>query len=174
MTQTLQTASAVSAPALNASELLHWNDLTARRWQKLLVEHPEALDLKCDIYGTENLRGVIRHLVAVELRYAQRLSGEPVTAYEEIPDGSTELLFSLHDSAIEKFGRLLTDDTIDWNEKLEFKTVSMGTLQATRRNILFHALLHGIRHYAQLATLVRQHGIKPDWPMDYLFAAMAE
>jgi hypothetical protein len=29
--------------------------------------------------------------------------------------------------------------------------------------------MHGIRHYAQLATLVRQHGVAPDWPMDYLF-----
>jgi len=38
--------------------------------------------------------------------------------------------------------------------------------------VLFHALLHGIRHYAQLATLVRQHGIKPEWPMDYLFMGM--
>ncbi len=30
-------------------------------------------------------------------------------------------------------------------------------------------MTHGIRHYAQLATLVRQHGVTPDWPMDYLF-----
>jgi uncharacterized damage-inducible protein DinB len=33
--------------------------------------------------------------------------------------------------------------------------------------MLFHTLLHGIRHYAQLATLARQYGIKPDWSMDY-------
>jgi hypothetical protein len=33
-------------------------------------------------------------------------------------------------------------------------------------------MLHGIRHYAQLATLVRQQGVKPDWQMDYLFVDM--
>jgi uncharacterized damage-inducible protein DinB len=30
-------------------------------------------------------------------------------------------------------------------------------------------VLHSIRHYAQLATLVRQHGYKPTLPGDYLF-----
>jgi len=29
--------------------------------------------------------------------------------------------------------------------------------------------MHSIRHYAQLATLARQNGFKPDWPMDYLY-----
>jgi uncharacterized damage-inducible protein DinB len=37
---------------------------------------------------------------------------------------------------------------------------------------LFHALLHSVRHYGQLATLARQHGVAPDWPMDYLFMDM--
>jgi uncharacterized damage-inducible protein DinB len=165
-------APAHTVPALTASELLHWNDVTAKRWQKLLSDHPEAPDFPCDIYATETLRGVIRHLVAVELRYAQRLGGEQVTEYKDVPDGNVELLFSLHQTAIDKFRALLADDSFNWNENLEFQTVSMGTQQAPRRVILFHALLHSIRHYAQLATLVRQHGIKPDWPMDYLFMAM--
>ncbi len=42
-------------------------------------------------------------------------------------------------------------------------------MQATRRSELVHTLMHSIRHYARLATLVRQHGIQPDWAMDYMF-----
>ena len=35
--------------------------------------------------------------------------------------------------------------------------------------MFFHALLHGPTvHYAQLATLARHNGVKPDWLMDYL------
>jgi uncharacterized damage-inducible protein DinB len=34
-----------------------------------------------------------------------------------------------------------------------------------------HLTLHSMRHYAQLATLVRQQGFKTTWPMDYLFTA---
>jgi uncharacterized damage-inducible protein DinB len=34
--------------------------------------------------------------------------------------------------------------------------------------IYFHLLTHSIRHYAQLATLLRHHEIASDWMMDYL------
>jgi uncharacterized damage-inducible protein DinB len=48
----------------------------------------------------------------------------------------------------------------------------MGPARSNRKTILFHALLHGIRHYAQLATLVRQCGVQPGWHMDYLVMRM--
>jgi uncharacterized damage-inducible protein DinB len=164
----------MTQPALKAIELLEWNDETAQHWKTLLAAHPEALDLACDVYGTEHVRGLLRHIFAVETRYAQRLSGEPVTPYEQIPDGSADLLFGLHDIAFASYRKLLADDSVDWDEKLEFTTVSAGTQSATRKKILLHAVLHGIRHYAQLATLVRKSGVKPDWAMDFLFSAAAE
>jgi uncharacterized damage-inducible protein DinB len=160
-------------PSLKTSEIIDWNDATAQRWKALLAAHPEALEFPCDVYGVKNVGGLLRHIFAVETRYAERLSGEPVTAYEQIPDGSAELLFGLHDAAVEKYRKLLADESVDWDEKLEFTTVSMGTKSATRKTILFHSLLHGIRHYAQLATTVRQNGVKPDWPMDYLFMGVS-
>jgi len=156
-------------PSLTATELLQWNDETAQRWKELLAASPAALEFPCDIYDVGTVRGLLRHIVAVELRYSERLSGEPVTPYEKIPDGTAEELFALHDRAITRYRKLLAA-AIDWDEELEFTTVSAGTRTATRKKILFHAFLHGIRHYAQLATLVRQHGIKPDWPMDFLFS----
>jgi uncharacterized damage-inducible protein DinB len=140
----------------------------------LLAAHPEELDLPCDVYGAANVRGLLRHIFAVETRYAERLSGERVTPYEEIPDGSAEVLFGLHDSAVARYRLLIGDASVDWGQKLEFTTISAGTRTATRRKILFHGLLHSIRHYAQLATLVRQHGIKPDWAMDLMFLAAME
>ena len=161
-------------PSLNSSELLQWNDETAEHWQKLFAAFPAALELPCDIYGTRDVRGLLRHIAAVELRYSERLSGEPMTPYEKVPDGSAELLFGLHRHAMQRFRELLADEGVNWEEKLEFTTVSAGTQSASRKKILFHALLHGIRHYAQLATLVRQHGIKPDWAMDFLFNGAME
>jgi uncharacterized damage-inducible protein DinB len=160
----------MTQPVLTATELLDWNDLTAQRWKTLLAANPTALEFTCDVYGVGTVRGLLRHIVAVELRYSERLSGEPVTPYEQVPDSSAEDLFALHDQTMIRYRKLLADDSIDWDEKLEFTTVSAGTRTATRKRILFHAFLHGIRHYAQLATLVRQHGIKPDWPMDFLFS----
>jgi uncharacterized damage-inducible protein DinB len=74
---------------------------------------------------------------------------------------------------MERYQKLLAS-SCNWDENLEFTTISAGTRTATRRKILLHALLHGIRHYAQLATLVRQHGVKPDWAMDILLSGAME
>jgi uncharacterized damage-inducible protein DinB len=162
----------MSSPSLTIEELLIWNDESAQNWKKLLAANPAGLDLACDVYGAGTVRGLLRHIFAVEMRYAQRLAGEAVTPYEEIPEGLIEDLFALHDKALAKYRNLLANDSVNWDEVLEFKTISMGTRSATRKRILFHSLLHGIRHYAQLATLVRKNGIKPDWPMDFLFSGM--
>jgi uncharacterized damage-inducible protein DinB len=55
-----------------------------------------------------------------------------------------------------------------WHEPLDFVTRSAGTFRASRRKIFFQAQTHSIRHYAQLATLVRQQGIKTGWVLDLL------
>ena len=57
---------------------------------------------------------------------------------------------------------------MNWEESIEFSTRMIGAARSSRKTILFHLLLHSIRHYAQLATLARQQGVKPDWGMDYL------
>jgi uncharacterized damage-inducible protein DinB len=105
--------------------------------------------------------------VAVELRYAEQLSGMPPTEYANIAYDSAAAVYATHERAVALIQAQLASD-VDWNERIDFMTRSMGPARASRKTILFHALLHSIRHYAQLATLVRQNGIKPGWQMDYL------
>ena len=158
----------MTQPILSAEELLAWNEKTATGWRQLFVHHPELLTQPCDIAGAKTVAELLQHIVAVQLRYGERLAGLPVSDYANVPFDSVESIYATHDRATKIFQQLLASD-IDWNESIEFPTRSMGQLRSNRKTILFHALLHGIRHYAQLASLVRQYGVKPDWPMDYLF-----
>lgn len=161
----------MNEPSLTAQDVLVWNEATAAGWKKLLASHPELLTQPCDVAGTRTVAELLQHIVAVELRYAERLADLPVSEYANLPFDSVESIYDIHDRAISLFKEQLATD-IDWNGSIEFVTRSMGPARSTRKSILFHALLHGIRHYAQLATLARQHGIKPDWAMDYLFLHM--
>ena len=52
---------------------------------------------------------------------------------------------------------------------MEFVTLTAGRRRSARRTLLFHALLHGIRYYAQFATLTRQAGHPANVAGDYLF-----
>lgn len=158
----------MTQPILTAEEIIAWNEKTTRNWQQLLTKHPELLAQPCDIAGTKSVAELLQHIVAVELRYAERLAELPISDYTDIPFDSVESIYATHDRATVIFQQLLASD-VDWNESMEFPTRSMGQLRSNRKTILFHAFLHGIRHYAQLASLARQHGVKPDWPMDYLF-----
>ena len=158
----------MSQPSLSAEEILAWNETTAAGWRKLLTNHPKLLTQPCDIAGTRSVAELLQHIVAAQLRYAERLASLPISDYNSIHFDSVESIYATHDRAVTIL-RQLIDSDVDWNEPIDFTTRSMGTLHSDRKTILFHAMLHGIRHYGQLASLVRQCGVKPDWPMDYLF-----
>lgn len=156
--------------SLTAHEVLHWNDTNTAQWRKLFEKHPEALALPCDIRGSSTVADLLQHIVAVELRYAERLGDEAVTEYDAVPKESITKIFAVHDRAIAKINILLADATYDWQLEIDMET-RQGRLIASRKAVLFHALLHSMRHYAQLATLLRHSGITATWPMDYLMVA---
>ncbi len=154
---------------ISIDDLLRWNDASAQHWQNFATAHPALLELPCDIRASGTVAVLLKHVVAVELRYAERLCDEPETPYEALPSDPTAALFATHQHAMHKLRALLAEDRFDWDQHLTFTTMSAGRLEASRRDVLLHLLLHSMRHYAQLATLVRSHGFKPDWPMDFLF-----
>lgn len=52
--------------------------------------------------------------------------------------------------------------------ELAFQTISVGTQRASARKLVAHILLHGLHTWAQLATVVRLHGIATGWRHDLL------
>jgi uncharacterized damage-inducible protein DinB len=158
----------MAEPVLSTHELLAWLEKTSTGWHALLTTHPELLTIPCDIMGVNTVGQLLQHIVAVELRYAERLADLPVSDYANVPYDTVEAIYAIHARAVAILNDLLASD-IDWDANIEFTTRAMGPARSTRKTMLFHTLLHSIRHYAQLATLARQYGIKPHWPMDYFF-----
>jgi uncharacterized damage-inducible protein DinB len=161
----------MTQPALSADEMLAWLEKTSIKWRALVEEHPDMLALPCDVMGVGTVGGLLQHIVAVEVRFAEQLSGLPVTEYAEIPFDTAAAIYATHGRAVGLYRKQLGSH-VDWDEVIELKTRSLGTLRASRKTVFFHATLHSMRHYAQLATLVRQNGIKPGWQMDYLMMGL--
>jgi uncharacterized damage-inducible protein DinB len=159
------------ALSISVEKLVTWNNETAQHWRDFILANPVILAVPCDIRNGRTVADTIQHIVAVELRYAQRLTGLPESPYEEIPKTSIDSLHAAHELALGLIRSLLSDPAYDWSAELTFDTIALGRLRASRETILVHLTLHSIRHYAQLATHVRQQGFKPTWPMDYLFTA---
>ena len=112
---------------------------------------------------------------AVELRYAKRLLEQPVTEYDQLSSKTTHELFSIFTRSQELMREFLSQvKDADWNKIMTFPTRTGGTLSASKRKIFVHAYLHGIRHWGQLATYLRQQGHKQDWQHDFVFSKVMQ
>ncbi len=161
----------MSIPGISLQELLSDSETSTAKWKAWFAVNPAALDVPCDIYNSGTVRGLLKHIFAVELRHSQRLRGEDVTAYDAIAAGSSDDLFAVHAQAVEKLQKFLTKaDEASLQEIIALQTVSAGTLHASRRKLFVHVLLHSMRHWAQLSTLLRENGFQTDWPKDFLFS----
>ncbi len=156
--------------SLTFRELLDYTATETERWESWLAKQPESiLDVPVGEGRTASLRGLLQHIFAVERRYADRLQDQPVSTYEIIDATSIASLFAGGRDSRERLEQYLataTDD--DLARRLEFQTLTAGTQAASARKIVAHTLLHGIRHWAQLATALRQNGYKTDWQHDLL------
>ena len=82
---------------------------------------------------------------------------------------------AVHTQAIENLRKFLsTANDAALLEVIPLQTVSAGTVHASRRKLFTHILLHSIRHWAQLSSVLREAGYKTDWPKDFLFSEAME
>lgn len=158
------------APAITLEELIGWNDESAQKWIEFLSNNPDLLELPSGIYGTKTVRDLLKHIFGVEFRYSERLRGLTPTSIENIHVTSIGELALLHAEAINHYRAALANNDFDWSATVEFTTLSAGTQRATLRKMLAHALMHSIRHWAQLGTLARTAGHPAHIDGDLLFS----
>jgi len=160
----------VTAEALSFRELMAYTDEETRRWEAWFRQAgPAALAVSLGEGRWKTVGELIYHVFMVEQRYAERLLGEPVTPYAaETPTGVDEI-FAVYPEARGRLERYVAKATAgEWGETLTFETIAAGTLSASKRKIVAHALVHGIRHWAQIATALRLAGEGEQWMHDVL------
>jgi uncharacterized damage-inducible protein DinB len=162
----------MSTSSLSLRELLDYSTAESLKWRDwLATQPPEILELPAGTGRTATVRQLIHHIVVVERRYADRIRDEPVTTYEDISNESIEALFGAFTDARRRLDEwVMNASDADLARQLEFTTLSAGTRVASARKIVVHALLHGIRHWAQIAMVVRQHGHPTVWFHDILMS----
>jgi uncharacterized damage-inducible protein DinB len=159
----------MTVPGITFAELLADNEASTAKWQTWFEAHPQALEVLCDVAGSKTVRELVHHIFTVELRHAQRLLGETPTVHDGDPDTSLEALFALHEKAAAKLQRFLAHTSeAHAAEVLQFTLLSGRQVSASRRKVFAHIMVHGIRHWAQISTLLRQNGLHVGWHADLL------
>jgi uncharacterized damage-inducible protein DinB len=165
--------SAADRCALSYRALLELTSVEQHRWQDWFREHPKAWPVHFATGRMATIGGVVQHIFAVELRYAQRLVGKEVSAWEDFRQTSVEEVFDLGDNARAQLVDFLTTaPETELDRILTFQTLTAGPVSATKHKIASNIFLHGLRHWAQIATVLRQNGFTDQWPHDMLLSRL--
>jgi uncharacterized damage-inducible protein DinB len=158
---------------LNVDDLIEYSDWERAKWREFLVARgDEALTIGVGPNGDgrfHSIGEVIRHIFSAEKRYIDRLSNREITDTSSVPIDQVEPLFAFGAQSRAELRRFVaTFPSERWDENVEFNLMN-SIIRATPRKVIAHVLIHEIRHWPQIATLLRLNGIVAEF-RDLLFS----
>ena len=162
--------SAIHRCALSFEVLLEYTSIEHHRWHDWFEGNPATWEIPFASQPMDTIGRVVNHIFGVELRYTQRLRDEEVSDWPELfAHTSIEDVFALGDNARAMLVDYLSNAAEQELDRiLTFKTLTAGMVSASKHKIASNIFLHGIRHWAQIATALRQSGHATRWPHDML------
>jgi uncharacterized damage-inducible protein DinB len=161
-----------SALGLSFGDLMEYTAWQRGKWHAWFGKHPDALRVTVGANGDGRFGTVgdlVKHIFGAELRYAQRLRGQPLSELTSLPSDDVEALFAQGAEGRRGMAQLVAEwPDADWDTPREFR-ITTYHVTTTPRKIVGHTLLHEIRHWAQIATLCRLNGLAGE-PHDFLMS----
>lgn len=153
-------------------EELHRYTLEERdKWRHFFDLHPDAMDAPIQSGGRFPTVGkLIDHIFLVEQRHLQRLRGEALAEQTGLTGNNAPPLFDYGASVRRELEQLVGDLDEDVASQMRTFNVRNQDWPMSSRKLLFHILLHEIRHWAQIALAVRQAGLEPPGDHDLFFS----
>jgi uncharacterized damage-inducible protein DinB len=150
------------SPSLALRDLLAYTTWQRSLWQQWFADRgPDPLAVTTGPHGDgrfPTIGSLIRHIFSAELRYLERLAGLPLTDVGGVPTDDPAALFRFGADARARFDDILdTWPAAEWDRARDISILS-ATARLTPRKIALHVLTHEIRHWAQVATLLRLQG----------------
>lgn len=157
--------------SLTFAELLRYTGEERDKWRRFFAAHPEAITVPVHPTGTFATVGkLVDHIFLVERRHVQRLRGEPLATSTGLTGNNAPPLFAYGASVRRELEQYVMD--LDEDVATQVRTFEVRERQwpMTARKLLFHILVHEVRHWAQIALAVRLAGIDPPGDHDLLYS----
>jgi uncharacterized damage-inducible protein DinB len=153
------------------AHLLEYTDWERSQWHVWFHEQgPAALAVDLGPNGDGRVKTIgelLRHIFSAEQRYVDRVRGTPLADSTGIPADDVEALFAFGQQSREALRALLAAfPTERWDVPQQIQ-LGKHSRSVTPRKMIAQAVTHEIRHWAQVATLLRMSGRKPG-PRDLL------
>jgi uncharacterized damage-inducible protein DinB len=153
------------------AELLRYTEEERAKWRQFFVAHDQGLEIALQPGGRFPTVGkLVDHIFLVEQRHLQRLRGEKLAEHTGLTGSNAPPLFDYGASVRRELEQFIGD--LDSDQANEVRTVHVREQDwsMTPRKLLFHILLHEIRHWAQIALAVRLAAVDPPGDHDLFFS----
>ena len=157
---------------IDVTVLMSYVDWERQKWHEWFRQHHEALKTSVGPHAESRFQSVgdlVKHIFSAETRYVERLSEKPLTDTASVPNDSLEALFGFGEQSRKALAEFVGSLPVEeWDVQKDFQFFG-NFLRATPKKMIIHVLLHEIRHWAQIATLLRLNGLTGDFH-DFLFS----
>jgi uncharacterized damage-inducible protein DinB len=156
---------------ITLDELLNWTDEERAKWLPWLKANPGALDVTIQPGGRfPTVGSLVDHIFLIEQRHTLRLQGKDLPSETGIATGRIDELFAYAARARAEARQYLpTLTSEDAGTPRDF-VVAAGTYRLSPRKLLFHMVLHEVRHWAQIAAALRAAGFAPPGDHDLFYS----
>ena len=157
--------------SLGYDELLRYTIEERERWRRFFGQAPDAIELPVQANARFGTVGqLIDHIFLVERRHLQRLRGEQLVDRTGLTGHNAPPLFDYGASVRRELERYVAELDDDVARQVRTFEVGEQPWPMTPRKLLFHILLHEIRHWAQIALAVRLAGLEPPGHHDFFYS----
>jgi uncharacterized damage-inducible protein DinB len=156
---------------ISLEELLGWTAEERAKWQPWLKANPAAMDVKVQPSGRfPTVGALLDHIFLVEVRHTLRLQGRELPTQSGIAANDIDALFAYGDRGRVGVKQYLPTLPAAELDQPRATVVASGTYQLSPRKLLFHMVLHEVRHWAQIAAIIRLAGYTPPGDHDLFYS----
>jgi uncharacterized damage-inducible protein DinB len=163
--------------SLEAAELIGYTGEEREKWERWLGgQPPEATRAAVQTSGRfTTVWALMDHVFLAEKRHTQRIQREiPLAQVTGVAGGDTPALFAFGRAARAAFKGLVNAIRPDEAAQVRDFEMAGAVYRITPRKLIFHTLIHEVRHWAQIATALRNAGFDPPGQHDLLFTNTLE
>ena len=113
---------------------------------------------------------LIDHIFFAERRILQRLTDAPLSPSTGLTGNNAPPLFDYGASVRRELEQYVADLDSDVADEIRSFEIGERPWPMSSRKLLFHVLIHEVRHWAQIALAVRLAGFEPPGEHDLLFS----
>lgn len=156
---------------LSFDELLRYTMEERDKWRRFFGHHPQAMETPLHPGGRFGTVGkLIDHIFLVERRHVQRLRDEALADRTGLTGNNAPPLFDYGASVRRELEQYVSELDEDVAGQIRNFEVRDQPWPMSARKLLFHILMHEIRHWAQIALAVRLAGLDPPGDHDLFFS----